>query len=75
MIEINPTCVMLNLDSENAPTFYNCDKLKEELEINVVYHYMLMSYSALYGKIATVQWHFGNGLDCQPTSFQMSCEV
>ena len=65
---------MLDLDSENAHTFCKRDKLEEELELNVVYHYMLMSYRALYGKSVTLQWHFGNGPDNQPTSFQMSCE-
>jgi len=65
---------MLELNSENAHTFRNWSKLVEELEIDVVYHYMLMSYRALYGKTVTVQWHFGNGPDIQLTSFQMDCE-
>jgi hypothetical protein len=54
-LEINPTWLMLDMDSENAHAFCNWDKLEEELEINVVYHYMLMSYRALYGKIVTAQ--------------------
>jgi len=38
---------MLDMDSENAHTFCNRDKLEEELEIHVVYHYMMMFYIAL----------------------------
>ncbi len=60
---------MLDLDAENAHTYCSRDKVEEDLEINVVYHFMLMSYKALYGKTITIQWHFGNDLDCQPTSF------
>ena len=65
---------MLDLDSENAHTLCDRDELEEELELNVMYHYMLMSYRALYGKNVTVQWHFGNGPNNHPTSFQMPCE-
>ena len=54
-LEINPAWMMLDLDSENAHTFYNRDKLEEELEINAVYHYMLMPYRTLYGKTVIVQ--------------------
>ena len=74
LLEINPTWLMLDLDSENAHTFCSRDKLGEELELNVVYHYMLMSYIALYGKNVIVEWRFGNGPDNHPTSFQMSCK-
>ena len=49
--------------------------MEEELEITVVYHCMLMSYIALYGKkTVTGKCHFRNGLDSQSTSFKMSCE-
>jgi hypothetical protein len=48
--------------------------LEKELELNVAYHYMLESFRALYGKIVTVQWHYGNGADKPATSFHMSCE-
>jgi hypothetical protein len=73
-LEINPTWLILDMDSENAHTFCSRDKLEEELEINVVYHYMMKSYIAIYGKTVAIQWHFGNGQDSQPTSFKMSCE-
>jgi hypothetical protein len=59
---------MLDLDSKNAYTFCSRDRLDEDLELDVVYHYMLKSYRALYGKTVTIQWHYGNGPDSQPTS-------
>jgi hypothetical protein len=73
-LEINPSWVMLDLDSKNAHTFCSRERLEEELELNVAYHYMLESFRALYGKTVTVQWHFGNGPDRPATSFHMSCE-
>ena len=73
-LEINPSWLMLDLDSKNAHTFCSRDKLEEELELNVAYHYMLESFRELYGKTNTVQWHFGNGPDRSATRFYMSCE-
>ena len=71
---MNPSGLMLDLDSKNTHTLCSRDTLEEELELNVAYHYMLESLMALYGKIITVHWHFGNGLDMLATSFHMSCE-
>jgi hypothetical protein len=59
---------------ENAHTFCSRERLEEELELNVAYHYMLEFFRALYGKTVTVQWHYGNGPDRPTTSFDMSCE-
>ncbi len=73
-LEINPSWLMLDLDSKNAHTFCSRDMLEEELELNVADHYMLESFRALYGKIVTVHWYFGNGADRPATSFHMSCE-
>jgi hypothetical protein len=73
-LEINSSWVMLDLDSKNAHTFCPRERLEEELELNVTYRCMLESFKALYGKTATIQWHFGNGLDRPTTSFHMSCE-
>ena len=73
-LEINPSWLMLDLDSKNAHTFCSMERLEEELELNVAYHYMLELFRALYGKIVTVQWHFGNGEDKPATCFHMSCE-
>jgi hypothetical protein len=65
---------MLDLDSKNAHTFCSRDRLEEELELNVAYHYMLDSFTSLYGRTIIVQWHFGNGPDRLATSFHVSCE-
>jgi hypothetical protein len=65
---------MMDMDSKNAHTFCYRDMLKEELELNVAFHYVLKSFRALYGKMVTVQWHFGNGPDRPATSFHLSCE-
>ncbi len=73
-LEINLSWLMLDLDSKNTHTFCSRDRLGEELELNVAYHYMLESFQAFYGKTVTVQWHFGNGPDRPATSFHMSCE-
>ena len=49
-LEINPSWLMLDLDSKNAHTVCSRDRLEEELKLNVAYHYMLESFRALYGK-------------------------
>jgi hypothetical protein len=54
-MEINPSWLMMDLDSKNAHTFCSRDRLEEELELNVAYHYMMESFMALYGKTVTVQ--------------------
>ena len=73
-LEINSSWVMLDLDSTNAHTFCSRERLEEELELDVAYHYMLESFRALYGKTVIVQCHYGNGPDIPATSFYMSCE-
>jgi hypothetical protein len=73
-LQINPSCVMLDLDSKNAQTLCSRGKLEEDLELNVVYHYMLESLRALYVKTAIVQWHFETGPDMPTTSFHLPCE-
>ena len=37
-LEINPSWLMLDLDSKNAHTFCSRERLEEELELNVAYH-------------------------------------
>ena len=54
-LEINSSWMMLDLDSKDAHTFCSREKLEEELELNVAYHYMLETFRALYGKTVTVQ--------------------
>jgi len=73
-LEINPSWLMLDLDSKNAHTLCSIDGLEKGVEINVTYHYLLEPLRALYGTRVTVQWHFGNGHDRLATSFHMSCE-
>jgi hypothetical protein len=53
-LDINPSWLMLDLDSKNAHTFCSWDGLEEELDLNVAYHYMLESFKALYGKSVTI---------------------
>ncbi len=45
---------MLDLDSCNAHTFCSWDKLEKELELNILFHYMLISFRALHGRTVTV---------------------
>ena len=73
-LEINPSWVMLDLDSKNAHTFCSRERLEKELEFSATYHFMLESFTTLYGKTVTVQWHYGNGPDRPATSFHMSCK-
>jgi len=53
-MEINSSWVMLDLDSKNAHTLCSRERLEEEPELNVAYHYMLESFISLYGKTVTV---------------------
>ena len=53
-LDVNPSWLMMYLDSKNAHTFCSRDILEEELELNVAYHYMLESFKALYCKTVTV---------------------
>jgi hypothetical protein len=70
-LEINPTWMMSDLNSKNAHTFCSRDRLEEELELNVAYHYMVESFKALYGKTVTVQEHFSNGPDMPAITFHL----
>ncbi len=54
-LEINPSWYMIGMDSKNAHTFCSRERLEEQLELIVAYHYMLESFRALYGKTITVQ--------------------
>ena len=73
-MQINPDALLVDMDSTNAHTFCSRDIMEEELEINIVCHYMLKSYRELYGKTITVQWHYGNESNSPPTSCHYSCE-
>ncbi len=54
VLEINPSWLMLDLDSKNAHTLCSRDRLEEELELNVAFRYIMESFRALYGKAVTV---------------------
>ncbi len=66
-LQINLDAFLLDLDSANAHTFCSRDSLEDELESNIIYHYLLDAYRNLYGKNVTVQWHFGNGPGMPPS--------
>ena len=46
--------------------------MEEELESDIIYHYLLESFKALYCKTVTPRWHYGDGPDRPPTSCHMS---
>ena len=48
--------------------------MEEELESDIIYHYLLESFRALYGKTVTPQWHYGDGPNLPPTSCHMSVD-
>ena len=73
-LQLNPNFVEINLDLKNAHTFSSRDKSEEELESDVIYHYLLEVFRSLYGKTVTPQCHFGNGPDRPPASVHMSVD-
>ena len=62
----------IDLDLKNAHTFSSRDKAEEELESDIIFHYLMEVFKALYGKTVTPQWHYGGGPDHPPTSVHMS---
>jgi hypothetical protein len=73
-LQLNPIFVEIDLDPKNVHTFSSGDKAEEELESNVIYHYLLEAFKALYGEILTPKWHYEDGLDRPPTSVHMSID-
>jgi len=53
-LKINPSWLMLDLDSKNTHTFCSMDWLEEKLELNVAFHYILESFRSMYAKTVTV---------------------
>jgi hypothetical protein len=49
-LQLNPLFVEIDMDLKNAHTFISRDKAEEELEIDIIYHYLLEVFKALYGK-------------------------
>jgi len=70
-LQVQPSFVQIDLDLRNAHTFCSRDMLEEELESDIIYHYLLESFRALYSKTVTPQWHYGDGSDHPPTSCHM----
>ena len=54
-LQVHPSFVQSDFDLANAHTFSSRDKAEEELESDIIYHYMLESFRALYGKNVTPQ--------------------
>ena len=71
-LHLNPHFVESDLDLKNAHTFSSRDKTEEELESDVIFHYLLEVVRSLYGKTVTPpQWHYDNGPDRPPTNCHM----
>ena len=64
----------IDLNLKNAHTFSSRDKAKEELESDIIFHYLLEVFKSIYGKTATPQWLYGDGPDRPPTSVNMSVD-
>ena len=65
-LQVHPFFVLIDLDLRNAHTFCSRDRVEEELKSDIMYHYLLESFEALYGKRMTPQWHDGDGPDPPP---------
>jgi hypothetical protein len=52
-LQVHPSFVQIDLDLMNAHTFCSRDRVEEELESEIIYHYLLESFRALYGKTVT----------------------
>ena len=52
-LQLNPDFVEIDLDLKNAHTFSLRDKVEEELESDIIYHYLLEVFKALHGKTVT----------------------
>jgi hypothetical protein len=73
-LQLNPNLVEINLDLKNAHTFSLRDKADEELESDVIYHYLLEVFRSLYGMTAIPHWNYGDGPGLPPTSVHMSVD-
>ncbi len=65
-LHLNSEFLKLGLDLKNAHTFSSRDRNEEELESDVIYHYLLEVFRSLYGKTVTPQWHYEDGPDRPP---------
>ena len=62
-LQLNLDLVEIDLDLKNAHTFSSRDIIEEELESDVIYHYLVEAFRSLYGGTVTPQWHYGDGPD------------
>jgi hypothetical protein len=51
---VHPSFVQIDFDLRSAHTFCSRNKVEEEMESDVIYHYLLESFKALYGKTVTL---------------------
>ena len=65
-LQLNPDFVEIDLDLKNAHTFSSRDKIEEELESDVIYHYLVEVFRSLHGGTLNPQWHYGDGPDRPP---------
>jgi len=61
-LQLNPNFVEIDLDLKNAHTFSSRDKVEEEMESDVIDHYLLEVFRSLYGKTATSSGTMGTDL-------------
>jgi hypothetical protein len=71
-LQVHSSFVQIDLDLRNAHNFCSRDRIEEELESDIIYHYLLESFRALYGKTVTQQWNYVDGPDHPP---QVSCHM
>ena len=62
------------MDLRNAHTLCSRDKVEEEPGSDIIFHYMLETFRALYDKTVTTQWHYGEGPKRPPTSCHVSID-
>ena len=70
-LQLNPNFVEIDMDLKNTHAFSSTDKAEEELESDIIFHYLLQVFKSLYGRTVTPQWHYGDGPDRPPTSVHM----
>ncbi len=55
VLEIHENFIQTDFDFCNAHTECSRDKAEEELESDIIYHYMLKTFKATYGRDLTCQ--------------------
>jgi hypothetical protein len=70
-LQSNPDWVLDQFDLRNAHTVCSRDLIRQELEADTYFHFLIQIFICLYGENCTPQWRFGNGLDQPPTSCRM----